>query len=93
MAKKTKKVVAKTATKSRKTKKAIAVKSVKVKKPVAKKVAGKKAARKMARRSTADVAKLRKVVIAGFKARKPADAIARELGISKPYVYMLRRKG
>ena len=67
---------------------AIAFKSVKVKKSAAN-----KAARKLARRSAVDVAKLRKVVIAGFKARKPADAIARELGISKPYVYMLRRKG
>ena len=63
------------------------MKSVKARKPTAK-----KAPRKVARRSTADVAKLRKSVIAGFKAKKPAEAIAKELGISKPYVYMLKRK-
>lgn len=89
MAKKAKKAAGRAPTKSRKTKKVITVKSVKV----AKKPAGRKAAAKKAtRRSTADVAKLRKSVIAGFKAKKPAEAIAKELGISKPYVYMLKRK-
>ena len=93
MAKKARKKVAATApTRSKKTKKAIAVKSVRpAKNPVAKKVAVKKPARKAARRSTADVAKLRKAVVAGFKAKKPAEAIAKELGISKPYVYVLKR--
>ena len=88
-----KKVAAKTPTKSKKTKKAIAVKSVKpVKNPVARKVAAKKPSRKAARRSTADVAKLRKAVITGSKAKKPAEAIAKELGISKAYVYALKRR-
>ncbi|MGA1343654.1 MAG: histone H1 [Hyphomonas sp.] len=83
-----KKAIAKAPTKSKKTTKAIAVKSVRpVKNPVAK-----KAARKIARRSTADVAKLRKAVIAASKARKSAATIAGELGISKAYVYALKRK-
>jgi hypothetical protein len=47
---------------------------------------------KTARRSTADVAKLRKLVISGSKAKKPAEVIAKELGISKTYVYALKRK-
>ena len=94
MAKKAKKkVAAKAPTKSKKTTKAIAVKSVKpVKNPVARKVAAKKPARKAARRSTADVAKLRKAVIAGSKAKKSPETIAVELGISKTYVYALKRK-
>ena len=94
MAKKArKKIAAKSPARSKKTKKAIAVKSVKpVKNPVAKKVAAKKPARKAARRSTADVARLRKAVIAGFKARKQGEAIARELDISKAYVYALKRR-
>ena len=88
MAKKAKKkVAAKAPTRSAKTKKAIAVKSVKARKPAAK-----KAARKVARRSSADVAKLRKAVLAGFRAKKPADALAKELGVSKAYVYALKRK-
>jgi len=88
MAKKAKKKSAASAgTSSKKTKKAIAVKSVKAKKPVKK-----TAARKVSRRSTADVAKLRKSVIAGFKAKKSAEAIAKDLGISKPYVYVLKNK-
>ena len=88
MAKKSKKkVAAKATTRSAKTKKAIAVKSVKAKKPAAR-----KPARKAARRSSADVAKLRKAVLAGSRAKKPADAIAKELGISKAYVYALKRK-
>ena len=64
------------------------VKKAAAKKPVAKKPAAKKAAR----RSTADVAKLRKSVIAGSKAKKTAETIAKELGISKAYVYALKRK-
>jgi hypothetical protein len=88
MAKKArKKAVSKSPTRSKKTKKAIAVKSVKP----AKKSVAKKAPRKAARRSTADVAKLRKSVIAGFKKKKPADSIAADLGISKAYVYALKR--
>ena len=88
MAKKSKKkVAAKAPTRSAKTKKAIAVKSVKVRKPAAKKTA-----RKVTRRSSADVAKLRKSVIAGFKAKKTAEAIAKDLGISKAYVYVLKNK-
>jgi hypothetical protein len=88
MAKKSKKkVAAKAPTRSAKTKKAIAVKSVK-----AKKSAARKPARKVARRSSADVAKLRKAVLAGSRAKKPADAIAKELGISRAYVYALKRK-
>jgi len=88
MAKKVKKKsAAKTGTTAKKTRKVIAVKSVRLKKP-----AKKAAARKVTRRSAADVAKLRKSVIAGFKAKKPAEAIAKELGISKPYVYTLKNK-
>ena len=88
MAKKSKsKVATKAPTRSAKTKKAIAVKSVKARKPATKKIA-----RKVTRRSSADVAKLRKSVIAGFKAKKTAEAIARDLGISKAYVYVLKNK-
>jgi hypothetical protein len=88
-----KKAAAKSPNKSRKTKKAIAVKSVKpVKKTVAKKASSKKPTRKLTRRSSADVAKLRKAVIARSRAKTPADAIARELGISKAYVYALMRQ-
>ena len=88
MAKKAKKKsVAKTGTAAKKTKKVIAVKSVKAKKP-----AKKTAARKATRRGAADVAKLRKTVIAAFKAKKPAEAIAKDLGISKAYVYVLKNK-
>ena len=88
MAKKSKKkVAAKAPTKSAKTKKAIAVKSVK-----ARKSAVSKSARKVARRSSADVAKLRKAVVAGSRAKKSADTIAMELGISRVYVYALKRK-
>ena len=88
MAKKSKsKVAIKAPNRSAKTKKAIAVKSVKVRKPAAKKTA-----RKVTRRSSADVAKLRKSVIAGFKAKKTAEAIAKDLGISKAYVYVLKNK-
>jgi hypothetical protein len=88
MAKKSKKKVsAKAPTRSAKTKKAITVKSVKARKP-----ATSKPARKVTRRSSADVAKLRKAVLAGSRAKKPADALAKELGISKAYVYALKRK-
>ena len=88
-----KKLPAKATAKSKKTKKPIAVKSVKpTKSAAAKKTAGKKPARKAARRSSADVAKLRKAVIAGSRAKKSADVIAKELGISKAYVYALKRK-
>ena len=88
MAKKSKtKVATKAPTRSTKTNKAIAVKSVKARKPAAKKTA-----RKVSRRSSADVAKLRKAVLAGSRAKKPADALAKELGISKAYVYALKRK-
>ena len=89
MAKKAKKkVAAKTATSSKKTKKVIAVKSVKARRPAAK-----KAPRKAARRSTADVAKLRKAVIVGLKSGKSAEAVAEQLGISRPYLYRLRSNG
>ena len=88
----TKKVAAKVPTRSAKTKKAIAVKSVKpVKKPTTKKIASEKPARKVTRRSAAEVAKLRKAVRAGLKARKSAADLAAELGISRPYLYMLNR--
>ena len=88
MAKKAKKKSAtRTGTTSKKTRKVIAVRSVKAKKP-----AKKTTARKATRRSAADVAKLRKSVIAAFKAKKPAEAIAKDLGISKAYVYVLRNK-
>ena len=89
MAKKARKAAGRTSTKSRKTKKAIAVKSTKAPK---KSAVRKPAAKKAARRSTADVAKLRKSVITGSKAKKPAETIAKELGISKAYVYALKRK-
>ena len=89
MAKKAKKkVAAKVATRSKKTKKVIAVKSVKARKPAAK-----KAPRKAARRSTADVAKLRKAVIAGLKSGKSVEVVAGQLGISRAYLYRLKSNG
>lgn len=89
MAKKAKrKVAAKPATRSKKTKKVIAVKTVKPKKPAAK-----KPARKAARRSSAEVAKLRKSVITGLKAGKSAEVLAAQLGISRPYLYRLKNGG
>ena len=89
MAKKAKKkVAAKSATRSKKTKKVIAVKSVKARKPAAK-----KAPRKATRRSAADVAKLRKAVIAGLKSGKSAEVVAGQLGISRPYLYRLKSNG
>ena len=89
MAKKAKKkVAAKSATRSKKTKKVIAVKSAKARKPAAK-----KAPRKAARRSAADVAKLRKAVIAGLKSGKSAEVLAGQLGISRPYLYRLKSNG
>jgi hypothetical protein len=89
MAKKAKKkVAAKVATKSRKNKKVITVKSVKARKPAAK-----KPARKATRRSSAETAKLQKAVLKGLKAGKPAAVLSVELGISRPYIYMLKNKG
>ena len=88
MAKKAKKkVAAKVATKSRKTRKVIAVKSVKARKPAAK-----KPARKAARRSSADTAKLQKVITKALKSGKSVATVAAEHGISKPYVYVLKNK-
>jgi hypothetical protein len=81
-----KKSAAKAATGNRKTKKAIAVKSVKAKKP-----ATRKPARKAVRRSAAEIAKLRKAIFAGARKGKTAEIIAAELGISKAYVYVLKR--
>ena len=83
-----KKVTAKVAVKSRKTKKAVAIRST----PKARKTVAKKPARKAARRSTADVAKLRKAVLAGSRAGKTAETVAAELGISKAYVYALKTR-
>ena len=89
MAKKAKKKSAvKAGTASKKTKKVIAVKTVKAKKPAAK-----KPTKKVARRSSAETAKLQKAVIKGLKAGKSAAALSQELGISRPYVYMLKNKG
>lgn len=89
MAKKAKKkVAAKSATRSTKTKKAVAVKSVKARKP-----AVKKAPRKAARRSAADVAKLRKAIISALRSGKSAVAVAQQLGISRPYLYRLKSNG
>ena len=89
MAKKAKKKSAvKAGTASKKTKKVIAVKTVKAKKPAAK-----KPTKKVARRSSAETAKLQKAVIRGLKAGKSAAALSQELGISRPYVYMLKNKG
>ncbi len=84
-----KKVAVKVAATSRKTKKAIAVKSV----PKARKAVAKKAPRKATRRSSAEAVKLQKAVLKGLKAGKPAAVLSVELGISKPYVYMLKNKG
>lgn len=83
------KTAAKVATKSGTTKKVVAVKAAsKAKKPTAK-----KPAKKVARRSSADTAKLQKAVLKGLKSGKSAAALAEELGISRPYVYMLKNKG
>ena len=84
----TKKALAKVRTSSLKTKKIIASKSArKPKKPTAK-----KPARKLVRRSAANVAKLRKSILAGAKAGKTAEMIAAELGISQSYVYTLKNR-
>ena len=83
-----KKSAIKAGTASKKTKKIIAVKSVKAKKPAAK-----KPARKATRRSSAEAAKLQKAVLKGLKSGKSAAALSEELGISRPYVYMLKNKG
>ena len=64
------------------------MKSAKARKPPAK-----KAPRKAARRSTADVAKLRKAVIVGLKSGKSVDVVAAQLGISRPYLYRLKSNG
>jgi len=90
MAKKAKKkTAARVSTKSRKTKKPIAVKAA----PKAKKPAAKKPAKKVARRSSAEITKLQKAVLKGLKSGKSAAALSEELGISRPYVYMLKNKG
>ena len=90
MAKKAKKkTAAKVATKSRTTKKPTAVKTA----PKAKKSVAKKPARKAVRRSSAEIAKLQKAILKGLKAGKSAAALSEELGISRPYVYMLKNKG
>jgi hypothetical protein len=88
-----KKLAAKSPARSKKTKRAIAVKSVKpARNPVAKKVAARKPARKVSRRSSAETAKLQKTVLKGLKGGKSVASLAEELGISKPYVYMLKNK-
>ena len=84
-----KKSAAKASAKSPKTKKAIAVKSA----PKAKKAAARKPAKKAARRSSAETAKLQKAILKGLKSGKSAATLAEELGISRPYVYMLKNKG
>jgi hypothetical protein len=81
-----KKIAAKSPARSKKTKKTIAVKSVKPRKP-----ATRKPARKAVRRSAAEVAKLRKAILVGARKGKTAEMIAAELGISKTYVYALKR--
>ncbi len=75
-------------TASEKTKKVIAVKSIKARKPAAK-----KPARKASRRNSADVAKLQKVIVRGLKSGKSAAALSEELGVSRPYIYVLKNKG
>ena len=81
-----KKSAAKVATGNQKTTKAIAVKSVKARKPATRKPAG-----KAVRRSAAEIAKLRKAILAGARKGKTAETIAAEVGISKAYVYVLKR--
>ena len=73
---------------SKKTRKVIAVKSVRPRKPAAK-----KPARKVSRRSSAETAKLQKTILKGLKGGKSVASLAEELGISRPYVYMLKNKG
>ncbi|MCX7351289.1 MAG: hypothetical protein NTZ54_17830 [Alphaproteobacteria bacterium] len=88
MAKKSKKKVAgKPATSSKKTRKVIAIKSVK-----ARKSAAKKPARKASRRSSADVAKLQKAIVKGLKSGKSAETLSEELGVSRPYIYVLKNR-
>jgi DNA-binding CsgD family transcriptional regulator len=73
---------------------AMAVKSVKpVKNPVARRVAARKPAHKVSRRSSAETAKLQKTILKGLKGGKSVASLAEELGISRPYVYMLKNKG
>ncbi|MEI8180443.1 hypothetical protein, partial [Aestuariivirga sp.] len=75
------------ATSSKKTKKVIAIKSVK-----ARKSAAKKPARKASRRSSADVAKLQKAIVKGLKSGKSAETLSEELGVSRPYIYVLKNR-
>jgi DNA-binding NarL/FixJ family response regulator len=89
MAKKAKKAAAGLAVRGRKTKKAVAVKSA----TKARKPARKKPPRKASRRSAAEVAKLRRAILAGARKGKSAETIAAELGISKAYVYALKNRG
>jgi hypothetical protein len=89
MARKAKKKAAgKPVAASKKTKKIIVVKSLKTRKPAAK-----KPARKASRRSSADVAKLQKVILKGLKSGKSAATLSEELGVSRPYIYVLKNKG
>ena len=87
-----KKPGSKSPTSSKKMKKAIGFKSMNsVKNPVAKKITVRKPARNVTWCSAAEVAKLRKAVRTGLKARKLASDLAVELGISKTYLHMLNR--
>jgi hypothetical protein len=84
---KTKAAVRKTATKSRKTKKAIVVKTA----PRKRRAAAKKAPRKLARRTSAKAAKKRKAAVKAVKAGKPAGVVAAELQVTKTFVYGVKK--
>jgi hypothetical protein len=87
MAKKARKSAGLPATSSRKTKKVVAVKSVRARKPVAR-----KPARKTSRRSSADIAKLQKAIVKGLKSGKSVAVLSEELGVSRPYIYVLKNR-
>ena len=89
MAKKTvKKAAGKPVAANKKTKKVVVVKSSRPRKPAAK-----KPPRRASRRSSADVAKLQRVIVKGLKSGKSAAALSEELGVSRPYIYVLRNRG
>ena len=83
----TKNTAGKLSTSSRKTKKIIDAKSTK-----ARKLASNRRPRKASRRSSADIAKLKKVTMQEFKSGKSTAALSEELGVSRPYIYVLENR-
>ena len=83
----TKNTAGKLSTSSRKTKKIITAKSAK-----ARKLASNRRPRKASRRSSEDIAKLKKAILKGLKSGKSTAALSDELGVSHPYIYVLKNR-